>query len=78
MMPRPKDESRTTDLFGDLLRRHRLALDLTQETLADRAGLSAHGVQGLQRGSTQPYRDTAERLLRAVHLTGDSPAVGRE
>src|SRR6266540_2691173 len=33
--------------FGDLLRGHRLAAGLTQEALAERAGLSAHGIQKL-------------------------------
>src|SRR5690348_8818505 len=31
-------------LFGDLLRRHRLAAGLTQEELAERAGLSARAI----------------------------------
>ena len=36
--------------FGDLLRKHRLAAGLTQEELAERAGLSVHGVQKLEQG----------------------------
>ena len=54
--------------FGDLLRRHRLAAGLTQEALAERAGLSVHGVQKLERGATHPYRDTAQRLVQALQL----------
>ncbi len=57
-------------VFGELLRHRRLALGLTQETLAERAGLSAHAIQRLERGSSQPYRDTAERLICALHLAG--------
>src|SRR5215472_13086603 len=60
----------TTSLtFGDLLRQHRLAAGLTQESLAERAGLSEHGIQKLERGVTRPYRDTVERLLGALELS---------
>ncbi len=54
--------------FGELLRHHRLAAGLTQESLAERAGLSEHGIQKLESGATHPYRDTAERLIRALEL----------
>jgi transcriptional regulator with XRE-family HTH domain len=36
--------------FGALLRQHRLEAGLTQEGLAERAGVSARGVQDLERG----------------------------
>jgi predicted ATPase/transcriptional regulator with XRE-family HTH domain len=62
-------ETRTT--FGALLRRHRLAAGLTQEQLAERAGLSVYGIQKLERGATHPYRDTAARLTEALELTPD-------
>jgi predicted ATPase/DNA-binding XRE family transcriptional regulator len=58
-------------MFGDLLRRHRLAAGLTQEALAERAGLSEHGVQKLERGITHPHRDTLDRLLVALQLSVD-------
>ena len=54
--------------FGTLLRQHRVAAGLTQEALAERAGLSVDGIQKLERGTTHPYRDTAERLLAALPL----------
>jgi transcriptional regulator with XRE-family HTH domain len=54
--------------FGDLLRQHRLAPGLTQEALAERAGLSVHGIQKLERGATRPYRDTAQHRCRAFRL----------
>ena len=57
--------------FSDLLRRHRLAVGLTQEALAERAGLSVHGIQKLERGVTRPYRDTVQRLLAALPLSAD-------
>ena len=57
--------------FGALLRQHRLAAGLTQEALADRAGLSTRAVQTLERGEHHPYRDTVERLARVLDLRGD-------
>jgi predicted ATPase/transcriptional regulator with XRE-family HTH domain len=55
--------------FGELLRQHRLAAGLTQESLAEQAGLSVHGIQKLEGGTTHPYRDTAERLIQALQLS---------
>jgi non-specific serine/threonine protein kinase len=60
--------------FGELLRQHRLAAGLTQEALAEHAGLSEHGVQKLERGVTHPYRDTLNRLLGALKLSVDEQA----
>jgi non-specific serine/threonine protein kinase len=60
--------------FGELLRQHRVAAGLTQEMLAERAGLSVHGVQKLERGATHPYRDTAQRLEQALQLAPDDQA----
>src|SRR5713226_948513 len=57
--------------FGDLLRHHRQTAGLTQQELAERAGLSVHGIQKLERGATHPYRDTAQRLIAALHLDAD-------
>src|SRR5579871_2762476 len=58
------------EIFADLLRQHRLATGLTQEALADRAGLSVHGIQKLERAVTHPYPDTTRRLIEALALTG--------
>jgi non-specific serine/threonine protein kinase len=60
----------STTTFGATLRRHRHAAGFTQESLAERAGLSVYGIQKLERGITHPYRDTAERLLAALELDG--------
>jgi predicted ATPase/DNA-binding XRE family transcriptional regulator len=62
-------------LFEDLLRQHRLRAGLTQEALAEKAGLSVHGVQKLERGGTCPHRETVRRLVNALQL---SPADGDE
>jgi predicted ATPase/transcriptional regulator with XRE-family HTH domain len=57
--------------FGDLLRRHRLAAGLTQEELAERAGLSRRGISDLERGArTHPYRETLTLLVDALGLSG--------
>ena len=46
-----------------------MAAGLTQEALAERAGLSVHGVQKLESGGSHPYRDTVHRLLKALRLS---------
>ena len=52
--------------FGELLKRYRTAAGLTQEELAERAGLSARGVQDLERGTRRsPHPGTARRLAEA-------------
>ena len=43
-----------TSDFGKVLRRHRLAAGLSQEALAERAGLSPRGVSDLERGARRP------------------------
>jgi non-specific serine/threonine protein kinase len=62
----------STTAFGGLLRQHRVAAGLTQEALAERAGLSVYGIQKLEAGTTHPYRDTAQRLAQALYLTSDA------
>jgi predicted ATPase/DNA-binding XRE family transcriptional regulator len=55
--------------FGALLRRYREAAGLTQEELAERAGLSVRGISDLERGLRQtPRRDTVELLADALEL----------
>ncbi len=56
-------------LFGALLRRYRTAAALTQETLAERAGLSARGISDLERGVNRaPRAVTVALLARALQL----------
>jgi tetratricopeptide (TPR) repeat protein/DNA-binding XRE family transcriptional regulator len=57
--------------FGRLLRRHRLERQLTQEALAERAGISARSAGELERGRGRAARpDTVARLAAALELTG--------
>src|SRR5215208_986312 len=56
--------------FGDLLRRYRVAARLTQEELAERAGVSTRGVSDLERGAHGlPRKDTLQLLLGALALS---------
>jgi transcriptional regulator with XRE-family HTH domain len=55
--------------FGALLRRYRVAAGLTQEALAQDAGLSVRGLADLERGARRfPYPDTVQRLVEALAL----------
>ena len=65
--------------FGELLRWQRAAAGLTQEELAERAGLSVRGLRYLEQGMRRPYPDTLQRLVDALALsTGDrQPPDGR-
>jgi predicted ATPase/transcriptional regulator with XRE-family HTH domain/tetratricopeptide (TPR) repeat protein len=55
--------------FGALLREFRLAARLSQEALAERAGMSARGISDLERGIHRaPYQQTVNLLLDALEL----------
>jgi transcriptional regulator with XRE-family HTH domain len=59
--------------FGALLRQHRLTAGLTQEGLAERAGVSARGVQDLERGlRITPRAETVRLLADALGLDPES------
>ena len=65
----------TTPTLAALLRHHRLAAGFTQEGLAEAAGLSARGVQDLERGvSTKPRADTIRMLAEALGLDAEARA----
>ena len=58
--------------LGPLLRRHRRGAGLTQEELAERAGISARTVSDVERGLRDGvYRDTATRIAAALGIAGD-------
>jgi len=55
--------------FGELLRQHRLAAGLTQEALAERAGISAKAISDLERDPDRtPRLDTVGLLADALSL----------
>jgi predicted ATPase/transcriptional regulator with XRE-family HTH domain len=57
--------------FGALLRRHRLAAGLTQESLAEGASLGIRSIQDLESGLHRPRHETVQQLVRALRLAGD-------
>src|SRR5579872_420345 len=68
--PRTFVESNGTTTFASHLRRLRRAAGLTQEELAERAGLSPRAISDLERGTRRaPHRDTLERLAGALELS---------
>jgi len=64
----PDAETITGRPFSELLRQHRDEAGLTQEQLAEHAGLSASLVRKLEQGSKTPTRDTLLRLCSVPEL----------
>jgi predicted ATPase/transcriptional regulator with XRE-family HTH domain len=61
--------------LGGLLRRHRDAAGLTQEELAERAGVSARTISDVERGLRDGvYRETAARIAVGLGLAGEERA----
>src|SRR5215831_9036061 len=59
--------------FGQLLRRYRLAAQLTQEDLAARAGVGARSIGALERDVSRfPHAETLRLLADTLGLTGDA------
>jgi transcriptional regulator with XRE-family HTH domain len=64
-----------TTSFGALLKQYRRARHLTQEALAEQAGLSTNAINSLERGVRQrPYPDTVARLAEALRLSAEERA----
>jgi predicted ATPase/DNA-binding XRE family transcriptional regulator len=58
--------------FGAILRSYRRAAELTQEELAERAGISVRSISDLERGTShRPRRDTVEMIVLALGLDDD-------
>ncbi len=70
-----KDDRGASGVFGELLRRARLDAGLTQEELAERAGVSARGLAYLERGVHRPHPETVRRLAAALTLDGERQAA---
>jgi len=65
--------------FGDLLRRYRTAAGLSQETLAERAGLSTRAISALEQGTRlAPRRETVRMLASALNLSDHEQAALEE
>jgi predicted ATPase/transcriptional regulator with XRE-family HTH domain len=69
-------EQRASLSFGAQLRRYRERAGLTQEALADQAGVTAKAISALERGERrQPYPNTVHALAQALGLTPDEYAL---
>ncbi len=65
--------------FGDLLKRYRTAAGLSQETLAERAGLSTRAISALEQGTRRaPRRETVRMLASALSLSDHEQAALEE
>lgn len=66
---------RQSQPFAAQLRHYRQHRGLTQEQLAERAGLSARGIRALESGErTSPHRDTVRLLAESLHLSAAQTA----
>jgi transcriptional regulator with XRE-family HTH domain len=64
-------DASTRSTFGELLRSHRDSLNLTQEELAKRTGLTPQAVGLLERGQRRrPHKHTVGKLAEALGLAG--------
>jgi transcriptional regulator with XRE-family HTH domain len=59
-------KSRLTRAFAGIIRAHRLQRGMTQEALAEAAGIHHTYVGLLERGQRSPTIDVAERLAAAL------------
>src|SRR5712691_9005018 len=74
-MPGPPDSGNGSGGFGYLLRQFRRSLGVTQEELAELAGVSPRGLRDLESGKvTRPRRTTIDGLARALHLAPEARA----
>jgi len=65
-----------TGTFGELLRHYRVTADLSQEALAEAAGLSPRAISALERGERlAPQQETTRQLADALGLTAEERAV---
>lgn len=62
----------TTDAsFGLWLKQKRIALDLTQQELADRAGCSIVTIRKFESGERRPSKQLADHLAQTLHISPD-------
>lgn len=67
--------TQTTAPFRQVLKEYRLAAGLTQEALAERAGVSARNIQNLERGENKPLKDLSHPVRAwLVRSSLDEPA----
>ncbi|MCD5360507.1 MULTISPECIES: helix-turn-helix domain-containing protein [Chromobacterium] len=59
------------DYFGPAVRRHRELLRLSQEELAERAGIDRTYISGVERGVRNPSLDVMQRIARGLGVDLD-------
>jgi len=60
--------SSTSKQFGTVVRKRRMAVGLSQEELAERAGLHPNYVGMIERGVRNPTLDVAARIAKALNI----------
>jgi transcriptional regulator with XRE-family HTH domain len=64
-----EDPESIAKIIGRNLRRHRRAASLSQEEVADRAGLHRSAVSLVERGGRMPRADTVARVAGAIGIS---------
>jgi len=68
-------DAQNREPFGLVLRRQRLAIGITHETLAERSGVAKRTIQDLERGVAHPQRQTLRRLIDALKPSQEARAA---
>jgi transcriptional regulator with XRE-family HTH domain len=55
--------------FGKAIRRRRRELDISQELLAERAGLHRTYISSIERGKLNPSLENIEKLAKALEIS---------
>lgn len=63
------DELNIKQLFGRAVRRRRRELDLTQEALAERAGVHRSYIANVERGEINPSLENIEKIVEALGVS---------
>ncbi len=62
-------EQQNSNRFGDAVRKARTTAGLTQEDLADRAGLDRSYIGGVERGDRNPTLSVIEKIAQGLGIT---------
>ena len=62
-------EKQKSNRFGEVVRKVRTAVGLTQEELADRSGLDRSYIGGVERGERNPTLTVIEKIAEGLGVT---------
>lgn len=62
-------KSKDLDVFGEAVRSARVAAGLTQENLANKAGIDRSYIGGVERGERNPTLVVVKKIARGLGLT---------